>query len=231
MRKTPVEWQGWVNVKILICFMKEIIPALLSNDIEEIKDNLAKLEGLVDWAQIDIMDNKFVPNISINVKDLIDVKTDLKMEAHLMIFNPQDVFQDCKDARVKRVFFHFEAVDDVRSVLEQMKNFDFEKGIAINPETEISKIEPYLDKVDLILFLSVNPGFQGQGFIESVLEKVKELRKMRPELKIEIDGGINIGNIKKVSDAGVDYIVAGSAVLKGGDIEGNLKKLREEINN
>lgn len=209
--------------------MKKIIPALLSSDIQEIKDNLAKLEGLVDWAQIDIMDNKFVPNISIAVKDLVGVKTNLKLEAHLMIFNPQDVFKDCKDARIKRVFFHFEAVDDIESVLGQMKDFNFEKGIAINPETEADKIEPYLDKVDLVLFLSVNPGFQGQGFIESVLEKVKKLKKIRPEMKIEIDGGINIENIKKVSDAGVDYIVAGSAVLKGGDIEGNLMGLREEI--
>lgn len=209
--------------------MKEIIPALLSNNIIEIKSNLAKLEGLVDWVQIDIMDNKFVPNISIAVKDLIDVKTGLKLEAHLMILNPERVFKDCEDAQIKRVFFHFEAVDDVESVLKQMKDYDFEKGIAINPETEVSKIEPYLGKIDLVLFLSVNPGFQGQGFIQSVLEKVRELRKMRPEIKIEIDGGINAENIKKISDAGVDYIVAGSAVLKGGDIEGNLRKLREEV--
>lgn len=209
--------------------MKEIIPALLSNDIQEIKDNLAKLEGLVDWAQIDIMDNRFVPNISIPVKDLTGVETGLKLEAHLMILSPEKVFNDCEDAHIKRVFFHFEAVDDVNFVLGQMKDYDFEKGIAINPETPISKIGPYLDKIDLVLFLSVNPGFQGRGFIESVLEKVKELRKMRPEIKIEIDGGIKAENIKKVSDSGVDYIVAGSAVLKGGDIEGNLRRLREEI--
>ncbi len=211
--------------------MKEIIPALLSNDIEEIKNNLSKLEGLVDWAQIDIMDNKFVPNISITVKDLIGVKTDLRLEAHLMILNPEKVLKDCEDAQVKRVFFHFEAVDDVDFVLEQMKNYGFEKGIAINPETPISKIEPYLDEIDSVLFLSVNPGFQGQGFIESVLEKVRELRSISPSTKIEIDGGIKAENIKKVSDAGVDYIVAGSAVLKGGDVEGNLRRLREEINN
>lgn len=206
--------------------MAEIIPALLSNDILEVKNTLAKIEWLVDWAQIDIMDNKFVPNISITVKDLIGIKTNLKLEAHLMIFNPEKVFQDCKNAQIKRVFFHFEAVDDVESVLGRMRGYGFEKGIAINPETPVGKIEPYLDKIDLVLFLSVHPGFQGQEFIESVLNKVAELKKISPATKIEIDGGINVDNIKKVSDAGVDYIVAGSAILKGGDIEGNLRKLK-----
>jgi ribulose-phosphate 3-epimerase len=209
--------------------MKEIIPALLSNDMQEIKNNLLKLEGLVDWVQIDIMDNKFVPNVSISVDELVGIKTDLNLEAHLMVFHPEEVFDSCERAGVKRVFFHFEATGDVDFVLDKMKNFSFERGIAINPETSIDKIEKYLDKVDLILFLSVNPGFQGRGFIEGVLEKVEKFKKLRPEMRIEIDGGINIENIKKVADSGVDYIVAGSAVLKGGDIEGNLGELRGEI--
>lgn len=209
--------------------MKKIIPALLSSDILEIKNNLSKLENLVDWVQIDIMDNKFVPNISIVIDELIGVKTDLNLEAHLMIFNPENTFKSCERAGIKRVFFHFEASDDIDFVLKKMENFSFERGIAINPKTSIEKIEPYLNKVDLVLFLAVNPGFQGQGFIKSVLKKIKKFKKKHPKIKVEIDGGINIENIKKTSDAGVDYIVAGSAVLKGGDIEGNLRRLREKV--
>jgi ribulose-phosphate 3-epimerase len=209
--------------------MKQIIPAILTKDIVELKETLAKLEGLVDWVQIDIMDNKFVPNISIPVKNLIDINTDINLEAHLMIFNPEKVFADCEKAGIKRVIFHLEAVDDVDKVLARMDEYSFEKGIAINPETKVKKIEPYLDRVDLVLFLSVNPGFQGQGFIAGVLDKVKELKKFDSKIIIEDDGGVNADNIKQVADAGVDLIVAGSAVLKGGDVEENLNKLREKL--
>lgn len=209
--------------------MKKIIPALLTNDLDELKDKLKRLENLVDWAQIDIMDNKFVSNGSITIKDLASVKTRIRLEAHLMIFHPEDTFADCEKLGIKRVIFHFEAVENVEAVLKKAKEFNFDIGISINPSTSIEKIKPYLEKIDFVLFMSVNPGFQGQGFILDVLDKIKILKKMMPDLKIEIDGGVNVDNIKSVADAGVDDIVVGSAVFKGGLVEENLKKLKEII--
>jgi len=208
--------------------MTQIVPAILTKDIKDLKNKLAQIENKADWVQVDIMDNKFVPNTTITVKELIGIKTNLNLEAHLMVYNPQNLFNKCEQAGFKRVVFHFEAVENIDKTLDKMKKFNFERGIAINPDTKVDKVVPYLDKIDVVLIMSVNPGFEGQKFIESVLLKVKELKKISPKTKIAIDGGVNIKNIKKIADAEVDYIGANSAVWKG-DIEKNLKQLRAKI--
>jgi ribulose-phosphate 3-epimerase len=205
--------------------MSKIIPTILTNDLTDLKNKLAQLEGLVDWVQIDIMDNIFVPNISVAVSDLIGLETSANLEAHLMIKNPADSFEACKKAGIKRVIFHLEAVDNVEEIIEKLSEFGFEKGLAINPNTPIEAIKPYLDKLDLVLIMSVNPGFQGQKFIPEVLDKVRELKALAPKLKLSIDGGINAENIKEASESGLDFVSVGSALFTGDDIEGNLKKL------
>lgn len=210
--------------------MSEIIPALLTSDIEVLKNNLEKLNGLVDWVQIDIMDNKFVPNSSIEVNDLQDLESlkNFKSEIHLMTFHPENLLDDCKKAGAKRVIFHLEAVDNPAEMIVKLDEFGFEKGVAINPNTPVEALKPYLDKVDLVLFMSVYPGFQGQSFIPEVLEKVRELKTLAPNLKTSIDGGINAGNIRDAADTGLDYLCVGSALLKG-DIKENLKQLKNLI--
>jgi len=205
----------------------KIIPAILTNDIEDANAKIAQLNGLVEWIQIDVMDNIFVPNISIQIKDLAGIEIKAKLEAHLMIKNPQAVFEDCKKLGFKRVIFHFEAVDNVADVLSEMDEFGFEKGIAINPDTDIQKIIPFLDKLDVVLFMSVYPGFQNQKFIPEVLDKIKELKKISPNTKVAIDGGVKKENIKSIAQAGVDDIDVGSAVFIDNDPEKNL----EELNN
>jgi len=211
--------------------MPTIIPAILTKNINDYKNKLSQLKGLVSLVQIDIMDNKFVPNISVKVSDIADIKTDINLEAHLMIEQPEKIFKHCEQAGFRRVIFHLEGTNNPDAVLDEMKKFNFERGIAINPETSIEKILPFLDKIDIILFLTVNPGFYGSPFIPAVIDKIKELKKIKGELKIEVDGGINLKNIKSVADAGVNYIVVGSAIFKDGDIEENLKHLKNEINN
>lgn len=208
-----------------------IIPALLTNNINDLKQKLAKLNGLVDWIQIDIMDNIFVPNISILVKDLFNIKTNANLEAHLMIKNPENTFEDCAKIGFKRVYFHFEAVDNVEKILNKMDEFDFEKGIAINPDTPIEKILPFIDKLNAVLFMSVFPGFQNQKFIPEVLNKVKELKKQAPKIKIAIDGGVKKDNVKLIKKAGVDLIGVGSAVFENDEVKRNLEEFNEIINN
>ena len=205
----------------------QIIPAILTNDIQDAKQKIAQLNDLVEWVQIDVMDNIFVPNTSIQISDLRGVVTNSKLEAHLMIKNPQEVFDDCAQLEFKRVIFHFEAVNNVSEILTTMNKFDFEKGIAINPDTDIQKIIPFLDKLDVVLFMSVYPGFQNQKFIPKVLEKIKELKKISPNTKIAIDGGVKKENIKSIANAGVDDIDVGSAMFINNDPETNL----EELNN
>lgn len=206
-----------------------IIPAILTNDIKDAKQRISQLEGLVEWVQIDIMDNIFVPNVSIKIHDLEGIKTTSKLEAHLMVRNPEDVFEDCARLNFKRVIFHFEAVDNTKEILETMDNFSFEKGIAINPDTSIEKIIPFLEKLDVVLFMSVYPGFQKQKFIPEVLEKIKKLKKISPNTKVAIDGGVNKENIKSIALAGVDDIDVGSAMFVDDEVERNLEELKERI--
>ena len=206
--------------------MPEIIPAILTNDLEDFKAILKKLEGLVDWVQIDIMDGKFVNNKSIKLKDLEGIKHNFNLEAHLMVAEPQKYFKVCDQLNIKRVLFSVEPVKDLDKVIKEARKFKFEVGFSINPSTPLDNIIPFLDKVDVVLFLAVTPGWQGQKFEETVLEKIKKLKDISPDIKIEIDGGVNLDNIKSVVEAGADYIDVGSAIVKSENIKETIKKLK-----
>jgi len=196
--------------------MKKIIPTILTDDFLDLETKLKQLKGLTDWIQIDIADGKFVNNVSIRLEDLSKTKlaAGFNLEAHLMVLAPEKYFSACQKANVKRVVFHLEAAKKLNDILDKAKKFDFLIGIALNPQTPIAKIKPYLKQIDLVLLLAVQPGFQGQKFLPSVLAKIKNLRKIAPETKIEIDGGVNPGNIKKIAEAGADYIVVGSYLFR-----------------
>ena len=215
----------------------KIIPAILTNSVEDLRDKLRQIQGAVDWAQIDLMDGKFVNNTSISLKDLSRIKTKLNLEAHLMVLRPEKLFSDCQKAKIKRVIFHFEAVNNLDEILRTAEKYNFQIGVALNPETSVSKIKPFLNNnldegalsVCYILLLSVHPGFSSQKFIPPVLKKIKDLKKISPQIKIGVDGGINQENIKKVAAAGADYLMAGSAVFKNGEVRSNIKKLQSAI--
>lgn len=197
-----------------------IIPAVLPKTISELENSLKKIKSFSEFVQVDIADGIFVENKTVDLKEIVSQKNyfkDFFLEIHLMVKNSVDYFLDCQKIGVQRVIFHYEAFDNTKDLLEtinQGKKFDFEIGIAINPSTSIDDLEILKDKINFFLFMSVNPGKQGQQFIPEVLEKIKKFREKYPEKKIEIDGGINNSNIIKVVKAGVDYLVVGSFIIK-----------------
>ncbi|MGB9598736.1 MAG: ribulose-phosphate 3-epimerase, partial [Minisyncoccales bacterium] len=170
--------------------MAKIIPAILTASLNDLENKLRIIQNLTDWVQIDIMDGKFVKNVSISLADLKKIKIPLNLEVHLMVLNPEKYFRDCQNLKAKRVIFHYEATKNPKRVFEIMKKYDFSPGLAINPSTSVEKIKKFLEKLDLVLLLAVNPGFQGQKFNPIVLTKIKELKKLSKKIKIGVDGGI-----------------------------------------
>lgn len=209
--------------------MKKIIPAILTNDVNDLKDKLQKLQGLTDWVQIDIMDGRFVNNTSINLKDLKKISAGFNFEAHLMVLDPETYLQSARDAHIKRVIFHVEAVDDVSSVIEKIKIYGFEIGIALNLETELENVLPYKDIVDIILFLGVKPGFGGQVFMPSVIDKIKQLREIDKNILIEVDGGVKLDNISVLNSVGANYFVVGTGLFSAPDIKERFDQLHQQI--
>lgn len=211
--------------------MAEIIPAILTDNPLVLGQRLRQVKPLTDWVQIDIMDGRFVTNTSIQLNELFEFKTDVNYEAHLMVYAPEKYFMDCQKAGINRVVFHIEATDDVQSVLNEMDRYDFEKAIALNPSTPVESPLPYIDKVDAVLVLSVEPGFSAQEFAPSTLDKVVKLKQIAPEKKIGLDGGINQTNIKVAASSGADYLVIGSAIFKSSDVRQTYLQLKEMVNN
>lgn len=208
---------------------KEIIPAILTDNLVDFENKVRKIEGIANWLQIDIMDGKFVKNISVSLADLKKIKIPFNLEIHLMVLNPEKYFKECQALKAKRVIFHLEAAKDPLSVLKEMKKYSFERGMALNPETPIEKIKPYLKYLDLVLLLGVTPGFQGQKFNPIVFKKIKQLSKIGKKIKIGVDGGIKFSNIKKIAMTRVDNLVVGSYLFQSKNISRAFKELETMI--
>ena len=179
------------------------------------------------------MDGVYVPNISFGFPVLKAIRplTDKTFDVHLMIANPSDYIDEFIDSGADLLNFHYEAETHIDRAIERIKSKGAKAGITLNPATPISVLETILPKLDMVLIMSVNPGFGGQSFIPYTLKKIEELRKMadrlNPSLIIQVDGGVNKDNIKSIVDAGADVCVAGSAVYKDNEIEKNIKELKE----
>jgi len=209
--------------------MQRIIPAILTADPAELREGLKTLKGHTNWVHVDIMDGKFVANTSVNLFELGEASQFFNIEIHLMVESPEKYFEDCKGIGAKRVIFHLEAAENPAGVLQKMEEHGFQKGVALNPPTPVSKLAPYVAQLDAVLVMSVNPGFQQQEFISDVLSKVSEIRRLKQDILVGIDGGINEQTIKQAFGAGVDYACAGSAVMKTSDPVVALKHLQELI--
>lgn len=211
--------------------MSKIVPAILTDNLLDLERKLKKIRGVTDWVQIDIADGRFVNNQSIALEDIskIDGIKDFSLEAHLMVKHPEAYFSACHAMKIKRVIFHIEAVDNVENILTLAEQFSFQKGLALNPKTPIENIKPYRPALDAILLMSVNPGFQGQTFIYNALDKIKALKKIAPKVKVGVDGGVNLSNIKLVSDAGADYIVVGSNLFESKNIKERFEELSRQV--
>ena len=200
----------------------KLAPSILSADFADLKLALAQCEsGGAHWIHIDVMDNQFVPNLTIGppVVKSLRPKTNKFLDVHMMVINPENLVESFAKAGADMITFHVEATNDVQSVIDLIKATGTRVGLSIKPSTKLEEIEPFYDQLDLILVMSVEPGFGGQGYIESSTERVMKIKARLKELclqdrvLIEVDGGIKLHNAKKVIDAGADVLVAGSAVF------------------
>ena len=204
----------------------KIAPSILSADFGKLNEEIASVEPFSDWLHIDVMDNHFVPNLTIGATVLAKVKTKLFKDAHLMVSNPENLLEDFAQAGADAITIHAEIEGDIGVMLEKIKELGCQAGISIKPNTPVAAIEKFLPKVDLVLVMSVEPGFGGQSFMESALLEIKELREKNPDLEIAVDGGINAETAKLAKTAGANILVAGNYIFKAEDREAAIESLR-----
>jgi len=213
----------------------KISPSILSADFSKLGSEIQSLEKAgADLIHIDVMDGHFVPNITIGPEVISKLRkyTKLPFDVHLMISPVNKFIQDFADAGSDIITIHPEATNDLEETVTKIKSLKKRVGVSLNPETPIEKVLPVLNLIDLVLIMSVNPGFAGQKFMEKVLNKVKFLRneidKKKLPVEIEIDGGINFTNSKISKDAGVDILVSGTTIFKenGGNLKKNIQLLK-----
>ena len=191
-----------------------VVPAILTDDPATLATLVSRTDGFTDYAQIDIMDGRFVPPQSITAADIGRLSFNFKWEAHLMVAQPEACLEGFKEAGARRIVFHYEATDNPGEVIVQIKGLGLEAGLAVNPETPASVITPLANELDGVLFLSVNPGYYGSEFIPGVLDKIAAFRRDYPDMEIAIDGGMKEDNIALTARSGVDVICVGSAIFR-----------------
>jgi ribulose-phosphate 3-epimerase len=205
----------------------KIAPSILSADFGKLNEEIASIDEHVDFIHVDVMDAHFVPNLTLGAPVVKYIKSKKNLECHLMITNPEKYVEDFAKAGAWMITIHWEATKDkTADVLQQIRDLGVKPSLSLNPPTDVSEIEPYLDLVDMVLVMSVNPGFGGQSFIEDVLPKVKRIRELKPDLDICMDGGINAETGKLSIEAGANALVAGSYIYKAEDRLAAIESLR-----
>jgi len=213
--------------------MPLIAPSLLSADFLNLERDCKMLDSSqADWFHIDVMDGRFVPNISFGMSIIKQMKktTNKPFDVHLMIVEPEKYAEEFKNAGADILSVHFEACTHLHRNIQQIKGLGMQAGVAINPHTPIEALASILHEIDLVCLMSVNPGFGGQSFIPHSIEKIKQLRKMidsaKLKVRIEVDGGVTTDNAKEIVAAGADVLVAGNAVFRSADPMKTIEKLK-----
>ena len=214
--------------------MIKLAPSILSADFARLLEDVKKVEQAgCEYLHIDVMDGHFVPNITLGPAIVKSLRKDVNMvfDTHLMIENPDNYIKDFVDAGSDIIVVHAEACNHLHRTIQNIKSYNIKAGVALNPATPIETIKHVLEDVDMVLVMTVNPGFGGQSFIEGLIEKIEELKKIIDEKKlkvdIQVDGGIKPDNIDKVVKAGANIIVAGSAIFNSDNICETVKIMRE----
>ncbi|MGP1569873.1 MAG: ribulose-phosphate 3-epimerase [Eubacteriales bacterium] len=217
--------------------MVRLAPSLLSADFSNLGADIKKIEDAgAHLLHVDVMDGHFVPNISFGatVMKSLQGKTKLPFDVHLMIERPDDYIADFVTEQTEFIIVHEEACIHLNRTVNYIKSFGVKAGVALNPATTLRTLDYMFDDIDLVLVMSVNPGFGGQKFMEPAIEKIKALQSIKKahnlNFEIEVDGGIGKDNVKRVVEAGATIIVAGSAIFKAEDIKMQTKKILENIN-
>ena len=214
--------------------MIKLAPSILSADFARLLEDVEKVEKAgCEYLHIDVMDGNFVPNITLGPGIVKSLRKDVNMvfDAHLMIENPDQYIKDFVDAGCDLIVVHQEACRHLHRTIQNIKSYGIKAGVALNPATSIETIKHVLQDVDMVLIMTVNPGFGGQSFIEGMIPKIEELKAIidsqNLSIDIQVDGGIKPDNVKKVVKAGANIIVAGSAIFNSNDIQTTVNLFRK----
>jgi ribulose-phosphate 3-epimerase len=195
----------------------QITPVILETDPNELKRKIALVESAVDLVQIDVGDGTFIPTVTVLPRALGEFRPLTSFEVHLMVQRPDHFVNDWVELGAKRVIFHVEAEGDLERFIVQCRELDCDIGITLNPETSVDKIEPYLNLVDEVMFMAIQPGAQGNPFIPKIIDAIAEFHMAFPSMPLAVDGGVNEDNITKLAAVGVQRVCVGSTLWKSDD--------------
>ena len=209
----------------------QIIPSVFTTNLEQFTHQIQSMNTAVDCVQIDVTDGEFVPTLTfadpLVTKNILQISCEL----HLMVIDPLKILQLWKDVpQVKRILFHYESGADVSSTIDVIHSYGWEAGLVLNPHTPLSVTEPFISKLDSVMFMGVVPGAQGQALIPEVLVKAKELKQKNPQMFTEWDGAVSESTLPSLMDSDLSAICPGSAVFKNGEPADNIQRLKQIIN-